>query len=364
MRRRSTRTVARVVAASLVVGGAIILPAAEASAAIEVRRVVGGLDAPVAFTFGPGRKIWYVEKNTGEVRIYNRTTGGDRLFVRVPRVTADGERGTLGVALHPRYPDTPLVYVYATRNVDGVVRNQILRYRDRDGRGVGRRVLVSNTTNATSHNGGRILFGPDGMLYAVVGDATDAANSQDLSDEQRGKILRLRPDGGVPNDNPLDGRLFAYGFRNSFGLAFDPETDVLWETENGPECNDEVNVIAPGRNYGWGPSETCAGNAPGNTNQDGPNPVLPATLYQATIGITGIAFCDGCRLGAQSEGAAFHGAVKNGEITRLNINQARDGVVNREVVTDNGGGTLSFEVGPTGRIFFSTFEGIYKLVRV
>jgi glucose/arabinose dehydrogenase len=353
-----------VLVATVVIGGATILRAGEASAAIEVRRVVDGLDAPVAFTFGPGRKIWYVEKDTGEVRIYNRSTGGNRLFVDVPAVNGDGERGTLGIALHPHYPNPPYVYVYATRNVDGAFRNQILRYRNRNGRGVGRRVLVSNANGATSHNGGRILFGPDGMLYAIVGDATDSANSQDLTDEQRGKILRLRPDGGVPNDNPLEGRVYAYGFRNSFGFAFDPRTDVLWETENGPECNDEVNVIEPGRNYGWGPNETCAGNAPGNTNQDGPDPVLPVSLYEATIAITGIAFCDGCGLGPQSEGAAFHGAAKNGRITRLNIDQARDGVTSREVVADVGGGTLSFEVGGSGRIFFSTFDGIYKLVRV
>jgi aldose sugar dehydrogenase len=254
--------------------------------------------------------------------------------------------------------------VYATRDLGGAIRNQILRYRDRDGRGVGRSVIVSMAVGGTSHNGGRILFGPDGMLYAVVGDAQDAANAQDLSNEKRGKILRIRPDGRIPNDNPFDDRIWAYGIRNSFGFDFDPETGRIWETENGPECNDEVNHIRRGRNYGWGPNETCSGNAPQNTNQDGPNPVLPATLYESTIGITGIAFCDGCGLGPQSEGAAFHGAVKNGQITRLELNQARDGIADRQVVADNGGGTLSFEVGPTGRIFFSTFGGIFKLVEV
>jgi glucose/arabinose dehydrogenase len=359
-----TRAVPRSFLISFVICGVLGLPATGASAAIEIRRVADDLNVPTAFTFGPGRKIWYVEKNTGEVRIINRVTGGNRLFVDVPAVNGEGERGMLGIALHPAYPETPFVYVYATRNVQGVMRNQILRYRDRDGHGVGRRVLVSNANSASSHNGGRILFGPDGMLYAIVGDAQDPGNAQDLSDEERGKMLRLRADGGVPNDNPFDDRVFASGIRNSFGFAFDPETGVLWETENGPECNDEVNLIPSGRNLGWGPNETCEGAAPQNTNQDGPNPVLPVVLYESTIGITGIAFCDGCALGPRSEGAAFHGAVKNGQITRLRLNQARDGVANREVVANNGGGTLSFEVGPTGRIFFSTFGGIFKLVQV
>jgi glucose/arabinose dehydrogenase len=358
------RVVASVLAASLLIGGLSVLSATEAAAAIEIRRVAGGLKAPVAFTFGQGRRIWYVEKNTGEIRIYNRATGGDRLFVDVPALNANGERGALGIALHPRYPEQPFVYVFVTRNVDGAVRNQILRYRDRDGSGVGRRVLVSTRSEATSHNGGRILFGPDRMLYAIIGDSQDRATSQDLSNEERGKILRIRPDGGVPNDNPFDDRVFAYGIRNSFGFAFDPETDALWETENGPECNDEVNLIESGRNYGWGPNETCDGNAPQNTNQDGPNPVLPALLYENAIGITGIAFCDGCELGPRSEGTAFHGAVNNGQITRIELNRARDDVVNREVVANSGTGTLSFEVGPTGRIYFSTFGGIFRLVEV
>src|SRR5262245_17856230 len=305
MSRRAARTIARLLAASLMIGGATSLAAPGASAAIEVRRVADGLSAPVGFTFGPDRKIWYIEKSTGEVRIYNRATGGNRLFVDVSRVNADGERGGLGAALHPRYPSRPFVYVYATRNIGGVIRNQILRYRDRGGHGVDRRVLVSNANdNATSHNGGRIMFGPDGMLYALVGDAQDPANSQDLSDEERGKILRIRPDGGVPSDNPFDDRVYAYGIRNSFGFGFDPETDVLWETENGPECNDEVNVIEHGRNYAWGPNETCSGNAPQNTNQDGQDPTMPVSLYETTIGITGLVFCDGCGLGPQSEGAA------------------------------------------------------------
>ena len=360
---RRVRIVTRVLAASFVIGAAV-LPAIAANSAIEIRRVATDLNMPVAFTFGPGRKIWYVEKTTGEVRIINRATGGNRLFVDVPAVNGEGERGMLGIELHPAYPRTPFVYVYATRSIDGAIRNQILRYRDRNGHGVGRRVLVSYPVNGTSHNGGRILFGPDRMLYAIVGDAQDSATAQDLSNEERGKILRLRPGGGVPNDNPFDDRVFAYGIRNSFGFAFDPQTDMLWETENGPECNDEVNVIKAGRNYGWGPNETCSGSAPRNTNQDGPNPVLPVALYESPIGITGIAFCDGCGLGPQSERAAFHGAVNNGRITRLLLNQARDEVANRAVVARTNGGTLSFEVAPTGPIFFSTVRGIFKLVRV
>ena len=214
------------------------------------------------------------------------------------------------------------------------------------------------------HNGGRIAFGPDGMLYAIVGDAHDSSNAQDTSDEDRGKIIRIEPDGDVPSDNPFGDRVWAFGIRNSFGFAFDPQTDDLWETENGPECNDEINRIRGGQNYGWGPNETCSGSSPGNTNQDGPSPVLPELFYENTIGITGIAFCEGCHLGHRSDGAAFTGAVNNGEVTRIFFNDQRTAITGHAVVYDHGGSTLSFEIGPGGRIYFSDFDGINKLVRV
>jgi quinoprotein glucose dehydrogenase len=253
--------------------GAILLlgPPRPANADIGSREVAGGLNQPVGFTFGPGRVLWYVEKGSGQVRTYDLDTDEDRLFYQVTRVNGDGERGTLGIALHPQYPDQPYVYVYATRAVAGKLKNQILRITDLGGNGGDRRVIFSSPASSSPyHNGGRILFGPDGMLYAIVGDGHDATNAQDLTRNDRGKILRMTSDGEVPGTNPRASRMFAFGIRNSFGFAFDPGTDRLWQTENGPACNDEVNLIRKGRNYGWGPSATCTGAAPRNTNQDGP----------------------------------------------------------------------------------------------
>ena len=359
MRTRIAIVIGTCLAAQLVLAS---MPAA-AGARIRAREVVGGLNQPVAFTFGPGRKVWYVEKGTGQVRTHDLDTDADRLFVKVPGVNGEGERGMLGIALHPRYPAKPLVYVYATRSAGGQLSNQILRYRDRHGSGVGRTVLFTSVAGGSPyHNGGRIAFGPDGMLYAIVGDAHDSANAQDTN-EDRGKIIRIEPNGNVPSDNPFGNRVWAFGIRNSFGFAFDPRTDELWETENGPSCNDEINRIQGGQNYGWGPSETCAGASPRNTNQDGQNPILPELFYASPIGVTGVAFCDGCGLGAQSEGAAFAGAVNNGQVTRIVFDAQRTGIAGHTVVLDHGGSTLSYEVGPGGRIFFSDFDGINKLVR-
>jgi glucose/arabinose dehydrogenase len=342
----------------------LLLGAAPAASAIEARRVAGGLDQPVAFTFGPGRQIWYVEKGTGEIRILDMDTEADRLFATVSGVDDAGERGMLGIALHPQYPDQPYVYVYATREVGGNLRNQILRYEDQGGNGTDQTVIFTGTADATPyHNGGRILFGPDGMLYAIVGDGHDAANAQDRSDNDRGKILRIDPDGEVPATNPFGDRIWAFGIRNSFGFAFDPETGALWETENGPACNDEINRIRRGGNYGWGPSAGCSGASPGNTNRDGPRPIRPKDVYVDPIGITGLAFCDRCGLGGRSNGAAFHGAVNDGRVTRLVLNRRRTGIARRTIVLDHGSATLSFEVGPRRAIYFSDFGGVYRLVR-
>jgi glucose/arabinose dehydrogenase len=270
----------------------------------------------------------------------------------------------LGIAIDPDYPKRPYVYVYATRTENGSLRNEILRFTDAGGTGINRTsIWHAPASNSPYHNGGHIAFGPDGMLYAVVGDGHDSSNAQDLSGNDTGKMLRMTPDGGAPNDNPFNSRIYAYGIRNSFGFAFDPRTERMWETENGPECNDELNRIIAGRNYGWGPHETCDGSSPRNTNQDGPKPMLPKLWYTPTMAPTGIAFCGRCGLGSQSRGRLFFGAYNTGAIRRVTLGASRTGVRGQKVVYTHGSGVLSVEVGPRGRLYFSDQGGIYRLVR-
>jgi glucose/arabinose dehydrogenase len=343
--------------------GLLASPAGAASA-ITARAVVTGIDSPTAFTFGPGNVIWYVEKSTGQIRTHDLEADADTLFADVPGVNADGERGMLGIALDPDYPTRPYVYVYATRSVNGHLRNQILRLTDDGHSGTDRTVLWSSPASGSPyHNGGHIAFGPDGMLYAVVGDGHDSSNAQDRTRNDRGKVLRMTPGGGVPTDNPFGSRIYAYGIRNSFGFAFDPRTGRMWETENGPECNDELNRIIAGRNYGWGPSEACSGSAPRNTNRDGPKPVLPQLWYTPTIAPTGIAFCERCGLGAPGRGRLFFGAFNTGAIRRVTLNAARTEVRGQKVAYTHPSGILSMQVGPRGRLYFSDAGAIYRLVR-
>jgi glucose/arabinose dehydrogenase len=319
-----------------------------APAAIGADPVATGLDWPAAFTFAPDGRIFYGERFTGDIRIFDPSTSQDTLFVHIPHVVGNSsnEQGLLGIALHPEYPTRPFIYAYATRDV-GTLRNQIIRIRDNGGTGSQHRIIFSSDTVAGSyHDGGRILFGPDGMLYAVVGEGHDSSNSQDLSNNA-GKVVRMTPTGGVPPGNPFPGKIiWTYGLRNSYGFNFDPQTDRLWETENGPTCNDEINLIVKGANYGWGPNETCSTPPPPpqNTNQDGPDPVLPEAFFTPTIAPVGAAF-------------------NPNQIRKVTFTADRKDIASITTVYTHTKAPLSLERGPDGALYFSDAGAIYKLIQ-
>jgi glucose/arabinose dehydrogenase len=172
--------------------------------------------------------------------------------------------------------------------------------------------------------------------------------------------------GGVAKGNPFPGsRVWSFGHRNSFGFTFDPLTGRLWETENGPECNDEINLDAKRGNFGWGANENCSGTSPADTNNSGPRPRIgPKWFTEGTIGITGDAFCHSCGLGPQYEGDLFFGGVNAGQLRVLQMNASRTGFAGGASVllTAPNGAILSMETAPNGTIYFSDFSGIYKLV--
>ena len=214
------------------------------------------------------------------------------------------------------------------------------------------------------HNSGRLLFGPDGYLYAIVGEHDLFTPAQDL-DSPIGKIHRMTPQGRPAPGNPFrDSTVFVYGVRNSFGMDYDPATGDLWYTDNGPECNDEINRLVPGGNYGWGPSADCSAD-PGSersTNRDGPNPIRPAWAIERTIGISGLAFCDGCGLGSRSEGALFYGDFNLFGIHRLTLSDDRRHVLGEKLVYTHVRHVLSLETGPDGALYLSDPQAIYRLV--
>lgn len=210
-----------------------------------------GLEVPWEIAFLPdGRAL--VSERPGRIRLVD----GNGSVAEQPYAELDvaggGEGGLMGLALHPAFPDEP--YVYAMYTAGGV--NRIVRLRHEDDSASVEDVIIDNIPAARFHNGGRIAFGPDGMLYVTTGDATSPQLAQDRG-SLAGKILRLTPDGGVPQDNPFGSRLWSYGHRNPQGLAWEPRSGQLFVPEHGPSGEfglrawDEVNVIRNGGNYGW-----------------------------------------------------------------------------------------------------------------
>jgi len=330
--------------------------------AVSDTPVKTGLNGPSAFTFAPNGAIWYLQRGTGQVHLLLPGSGADHRVLTVHGVNGSGERGALGIALHPNWPTTKQLFIYVTRRGGGHLRNQVVRFTNTGGKWHGPRVLVSTPASSNPyHNGGRILFGPDNKLYVMIGEGHNPVNAQDRTGNLRGKILRLDTDGSAAAGNPI-GRIWSYGHRNSFGFTFDPTTGRLWETENGPECTDEINLIVRGGNFGWGIRENCSLPMPGGTNNSGPTPRhRPKMYFAGTIGITGDAFCDHCGLGAALDGALIFGDVNAGVIRAADLNASRTGLLNLRTLTTAPSGVHSMEVAPDGRIYFSTQDGIYRL---
>ncbi|GAA3342372.1 PQQ-dependent sugar dehydrogenase [Amorphoplanes nipponensis] len=215
--------------------------------------VATGLAVPWGLGFLPDGSALVTERAGG--RILRLSPGSaPAVAATVPGVVPAGEGGLLGLAVSPTYADDGYVYVYYTAASD----NRIARLRldaPQD-----QQVILSGLAKATIHDGGRLAFGPDGMLYAGVGDAGGTANAQNQQ-SRNGKILRMRPDGGVPDaGNPFPGSLvYSLGHRNVQGLAWDAQ-GRLYASEFGQNTWDEVNQIVPGGNYGWPTVEGRAGD--------------------------------------------------------------------------------------------------------
>jgi glucose/arabinose dehydrogenase len=335
------------------------LAASPASARIVRRAVIRCSGCwPTAFAFTPsGERMFYVERFTGAIRSYSLTTGRRGTWGRITGLGTSGEQGLLGIAVHPRWPSVRRLYVYFTNARP--LENRLVRL-TWESDGTPHRDRLLSVAAAGNHNGGVIHFGPDEYLYAVTGDAGDPSRSQNTA-LNAGKVLRVGPRGGVPAGNPFPGEFaFSYGHRNSFGFAFDPQTGRLWQTENGPECDDKVNFVRRGENYGWGPSSDCP-----NTTESGPSPVQPETVWNPVIAPTGATFCQGCGLGSGVRGRLLVGAWNDGIIRRLTLDSERNDIVGRRLVFDNPSGVLALETRPSTRVvFFSDPNGIYRLVRV
>jgi glucose/arabinose dehydrogenase len=232
---------------------------------------VTGLSSATAFAQAPDGRLFVAEQG-GTLRVIKNGVLLATPFATFP-VDSAGERGLIGVALHPAFATNGFVYVYSTRKAGTISHNRISRLTaNGDVAAVGTEfalVDLPNLSSATNHNGGGMHFGPDGKLYVGVGENANPPAAQDLS-QPFGKLLRFNDDGTIPTDNPffatqagLGQAVWAYGLRNPFTFSFQPGTGVLHIDDVGQDTWEEIDVGAAGANYGWpnseGPDNVTAG---------------------------------------------------------------------------------------------------------
>ncbi|TDD25344.1 PQQ-dependent sugar dehydrogenase [Nonomuraea diastatica] len=248
---------------------------------------VTGLQVPWGLAFLPDGSALVSERNTGRI-LQVRPGQPPAQVATVSGVSASGESGLLGIAVSPAYAEDGWVYAYFTSTSGD---NRLVRLRL--SAPPTQTVIFSGVPSAAIHDGGRIAFGPDGMLYVATGDAGVTGNAQNL-DSPAGKILRMTPTGGIPSDNPFPGsRVWSYGHRNVQGLTWDSQ-GRMYATEFGQNTWDEVNRIVAGGNYGW---PTCEGQC-GNTSFR--SPIVTWTTAQASP--SGLAYANGTLFAAALRG--------------------------------------------------------------
>jgi len=221
----------------------------------EIRTIATDLEVPWDVARLPGGDLLVTERTGQLLRI---TSAGAISRVTVPKVSAAGEGGLMGVVLHPDFAVNNWVYLYRTVRLDSGRDNEVVRFVYNDDHTLSdETVIIDNLRGATYHDGGAISFGPDGLLYIATGDAGIPELAQDI-ESLAGKILRITDSGAVPVDNPYGTAVYSIGHRNPQGLAWDTQ-DQLWSTEHGrsgiQSGFDEINLILPGANYGWPDSQ-------------------------------------------------------------------------------------------------------------
>ncbi|MFD8690644.1 PQQ-dependent sugar dehydrogenase [Streptomyces sp. NPDC059651] len=237
------------------------LPPAKGSVKV-VSTLTEGLDSPWGLAELPDGDLLVSSRDKGTITRIDAKTGKKTLLGTVPGVAPAGEGGLLGLAVSPDYGTDHLVYAYFTTASDNRIARMLY---DEDGTTPGQLLGAPDTIlrgipKGAIHNGGRIAFGPDRMLYAGTGETGDDGRAQD-KDSLAGKILRMTPDGEPLHGNPrADSVVYSYGHRNVQGLAWDGHKQ-LWAAEFGQDTWDELNRIVPGGNYGWPEAEGKAGKA-------------------------------------------------------------------------------------------------------
>ncbi|WP_053158640.1 PQQ-dependent sugar dehydrogenase [Pseudomonas protegens] len=337
------KTLIATLCSSVLLGSAVPAMAATPQAfpseqgTLNLTPVAAGLDHPWALAFLPDRQGILVTERPGNLRLVGADGKLSAPLSGVPKVWAKGQGGLLDVALSPDFKQDRMVYLsYAEGGGEGGTAGTAVgrgRLSDdlsglKDFQVIFRQEPKLSTGN---HFGSRLVFDRDGYLFVTLGENNDRPTAQDL-DKLQGKIVRLYPDGRVPDDNPFVGQagvrpeIWSYGHRNPQGAALDPWSGTLWENEHGPKGGDEINIIERGKNYGW-PLATHGINYSGQpipeaVGQTAPGTVAPHHVWEKSPGISGMAFYDSDRFKPWQHNV-FIGALARQELIRLQFNGDR-----------------------------------------
>ena len=363
-------------------------------ARIRVVPVVRGLSHPWGMAFRQNGDILITERDKGTLRVVRNGQLLERPVPGVPEVYADVNRaGLMDIAIHP--DDDSLVYLtysqaaeldpseeVPTWAYDGQRGSRVALARGRlDGGALTevRDLFVTDRIDL-GVSASRIVFGPDGLLYMTVGGAIRSGSTGQYAQDpgtHYGKVLRLRDDGTVPDDNPFVGNpdylpeIYSLGHRNQIGLSFHPETGELWATENAPQGGDEANVIKPGANYGW-PIASYSREYSGIPVTETPwleEFEAPEILWWPSIGPSGLTFYTGEHFPAW-QGNLFVGAMRNrmpgrtGHVERIIFNRQGQEIRREWLLTELKQRIRDVRQGKDGYLYVLTEEADGVLLRI
>src|SRR5215218_10006483 len=310
--------------------------------------IVEGLSSPTSMALLDNNNILVLEKE-GAVRLISNGAMQDAPVLQVP-VDSKNERGLLGIAISgsennitsssPTSNQPATVFLYFTEQGEEELRNRVYKYQWNGQSLVNPTLLLDLPAGpGSNHQGGKMVIGPDGYLYVAVGEMQREGQLQNIQSgdapDDTGVIFRVNPeDGSAAPGNPFEGdainRYYAYGVRNSFGLAFDPITGVLWDAENGEDSYDEINIVDPGFNSGWkavmGPISSAGASEDSLVQLGGSKYYDPVFSWVESFGITDIEFLNSQKLGQRYANNIFVGDITQGNLYFFEVNENRNGL--------------------------------------
>jgi len=330
-----------------------VVSTANGDVKFRIETVASGLEVPWGFAWLPNKDMLFTER-PGRVRIIEGGKLRAEPVFTVPDVEPTGESGLMDITLHPEFAKNGFVYLAYSYNKDGK-HVKVVRYHYADGKFIEPKAVVDDIPGTALHSGMRCRFGPDGKLYVTTGDSTDWNLAQKL-DSLAGKTLRLNDDGTVPADNPFVGQkgarpeIWTYGNRNSQGIAWQPGTNLAFETEHGPSFfegrgggGDEVNILEAGKNYGWPEIHHIE-------TRDGM--ISPLLEYTPACAPGSAMFYNAAAFPA-FKGNFFFGCLRSTRIIRV-VLDGRKVTAQEDLLNGSYGRIREMEEGPDGYIYFST----------